>query len=383
MGVAAICGAAAWVRNAFLLALFIAWIPVYVYLKSLTRAICHGLHTINKKFSRSLCRVTCAHDLRPEGEFALLSQGRIHYVLRGNPKAELLVLLPGFTLFSWSWKAIADLLVASGYRVLCFDYYGSGFSSSPAGVTHDVDFYVHQTMELLSTIGMEQAPFTLVGFSLGGLVACSIAAQYPHEVQRLVLVSPGGFPVTESDQSKSAIRFVSQLAYRGTKTIVGESIIDAACALTVATLGCLPLLRRLAGPPFNLTFFRDRKGRPLSRQETERHLGIVGEICNHLAFQVKETPDFFRNLLLVLRRYPLFSNEGVVTQMRAIHARCLSCGDVRTASCRTSTASSTCDACRPPNCTLSRARRMPSYWKLRMSVLSQYSTLCAPIVSPC
>lgn len=98
-----------------------------------------------------------------------------------------------------AWKdqrmlvAVAELLVARGYIVLRFNESngilspdGDFFTSTTTGYTHDVEdviAYVHQAR-------WHEGPLTLVGHSLGALVAARYAAEHPMEVARLVLIAP-------------------------------------------------------------------------------------------------------------------------------------------------------------------------------------------------
>jgi non-heme chloroperoxidase len=53
------------------------------------------------------------------------------------------------------------------------------------------DDYVADVVALMEAVGIEEA--TLVGDSLGGLIAQRVALEYPHRVSRLVLI---GSPTT-------------------------------------------------------------------------------------------------------------------------------------------------------------------------------------------
>jgi pimeloyl-ACP methyl ester carboxylesterase len=78
---------------------------------------------------------------------------------------------------------------AADHRVIAMDLPGFGHSPGDAG---DVSMpgYAHLLAALLERLGIERA--TLVGNSMGGLIAAELAASTPAIVDRLVLVSPAG-----------------------------------------------------------------------------------------------------------------------------------------------------------------------------------------------
>lgn len=81
-------------------------------------------------------------------------------------------------------------LARAGYRCLVPDLPGFGYSDKPLDIDYHLDVFVDAVHGLLAALGIEKA--TLIGNSLGGAVALAHALKYPHEVERLVLMAPGG-----------------------------------------------------------------------------------------------------------------------------------------------------------------------------------------------
>lgn len=114
--------------------------------------------------------------------------GHILWHCWGNPHSPQApwVLLHGGS-GSWThWARNIDHLVAAGLTVWAPDLPGFG-DSAPLPAGSDADAIVaplHAGLRALPGT----PPGTLVGFSLGGMVAGLLAAQYPQAVQRLVLV---------------------------------------------------------------------------------------------------------------------------------------------------------------------------------------------------
>ena len=124
------------------------------------------------------------------GEFIDLKHGRTHYRYFGPQSAPLAVCVHGLTTPSFVFEALADGLVAKGYRVLVYDHYGRGFSDRPTAA-QDREFFVSHLDELLNALG-EHEKFLLIGYSMGGAVAAAYTAAFAQRVRNLVLVAPAG-----------------------------------------------------------------------------------------------------------------------------------------------------------------------------------------------
>lgn len=115
-----------------------------------------------------------------------LSGLRFHYRDWGNPSAQPLLLLHGFTGHARSWDSFAAAM-RDRYRVLALDQRGHGETEwasdyHPDRMVEDVDAFVR-------ALGLRQ--FALLGLSMGGRNAFSYAALHPEEVERLVIVDIG------------------------------------------------------------------------------------------------------------------------------------------------------------------------------------------------
>lgn len=80
-------------------------------------------------------------------------------------------------------------LVAAGYRVIVPDQIGFGKSSKP-DIAYSFDMLARNTARLLDTLGIQRA--TIVGHSMGGMLATRFAVLYPERVTKLVLENPIG-----------------------------------------------------------------------------------------------------------------------------------------------------------------------------------------------
>jgi 2-hydroxy-6-oxonona-2,4-dienedioate hydrolase len=79
-------------------------------------------------------------------------------------------------------------LLAQGRRVIAYDMVGHGLSAKPP-VDYTTEVLSTHLLDLLSALELPRA--SLLGHSLGALVAAWTAAYRPERVDRLVLVTPG------------------------------------------------------------------------------------------------------------------------------------------------------------------------------------------------
>jgi non-heme chloroperoxidase len=108
----------------------------------------------------------------------------INYVEQGNPEGEALIFLHGLT-DSWhSWEPILPL-ISDAYHTFALSQRGHGDSSKPACCYTSVDF-VGDVIAFMDALCIERA--TLIGHSMGSLVAHHMTVDHPARMQRLVLV---------------------------------------------------------------------------------------------------------------------------------------------------------------------------------------------------
>ena len=72
------------------------------------------------------------------------------------------------------------------YRVIAYDMLGHGASPRPAADTGLLG-YAEQLLELLEHLGLPQA--TVIGFSMGGLVARAFALHFPQQLSGMVVLN--------------------------------------------------------------------------------------------------------------------------------------------------------------------------------------------------
>jgi len=99
---------------------------------------------------------------------------------------EVIVLLAGIGHSAKHWLNFVPSLAAEGFRVVAPDNPGIGLSSPlPWGAS--IDDMADEVIKLLDQLGVEK--FTVVGLSLGGMIAIALASKNPERVRRLVVIN--------------------------------------------------------------------------------------------------------------------------------------------------------------------------------------------------
>ncbi len=111
----------------------------------------------------------------------------IHYRVLGNGK-KTVVLLRGLGRWSEHWLGFENFLAAKGIRVVAIDNRGFGRSSGVKMNRHQrIDEFAEDVAYIISKESPSGAH--IIGVSLGGMIALSLAAMKPQLVSSLMLVN--------------------------------------------------------------------------------------------------------------------------------------------------------------------------------------------------
>ncbi len=119
-------------------------------------------------------------------------QGVVHYEVSGRGRPVLL--LHGW-LGSWGYWAETMAQLQSNYRAYALDFWGFGDS----GKRHDsflMSDFVELVNQFMDRMGIEAAP--IIGHSMGGTVALSLALAHPQRVKQVAVI---GSPVNGNSLS--------------------------------------------------------------------------------------------------------------------------------------------------------------------------------------
>lgn len=156
----------------------------------------------------------------PEGKYATANGLRIHYHDVGPADGQPILFFhgsgpgaSGYSNFKLNYPAFAE----AGYRCIVPDLQGYGLSDKPEDAEYINDYFVDTMQALADEIGLNAngQKITLLGNSLGGAIAIGYALSRPDEVQRLILMAPGGVEEREAYFEMEGIKKMVELFARG------------------------------------------------------------------------------------------------------------------------------------------------------------------------
>lgn len=132
--------------------------------------------------SISLISSSASFAQAPQSKFAEVNGVKLHYLVAG--KGDPVVLLHGFAQSSHMWRPLIAKLSAK-HTVIAPDLRGFGQSSTPDG-GYTKKAMAQDIHALVKSLKYDR--IRLVGHDIGLMVAYAYAAQYPNEVDRIVLM---------------------------------------------------------------------------------------------------------------------------------------------------------------------------------------------------
>lgn len=128
--------------------------------------------------------------LRSPDDMTEVAGTQLHARDDGPRDAPVLIMLHGFGSSLHTWEPWAQALVGE-YRVIRLDLPGAGLS--PPDPTND--YTDARSIALILALMDRRSVLraTLIGNSLGGRIAWTLAAKHPERTDKLVLISPDGF----------------------------------------------------------------------------------------------------------------------------------------------------------------------------------------------
>lgn len=108
----------------------------------------------------------------------------------GDANGRTAVLLHGKNFCGATWEQTIKVLSDAGYRVIAPDQIGFCSSTKPEGYQFSFGQLADNTARLLEKENVQQA--TIIGHSMGGMLAARFALDHPQLTDKLVLVNPIG-----------------------------------------------------------------------------------------------------------------------------------------------------------------------------------------------
>jgi len=111
---------------------------------------------------------------------------RVHVALAGPESGDPVVLVHGWPQHWWAWRGVIPALVDAGYRCICVDLRGHGWSDAPPD-GYEKEQFATDILATLDTLGVDR--FKLAGHDWGGFASFLIALRAPERVDKLLAVS--------------------------------------------------------------------------------------------------------------------------------------------------------------------------------------------------
>ncbi len=126
----------------------------------------------------------------------------LHFAAWGAPSDRPAALfIHGLTASSREFLALGPALAAQGWYAVAPDLRGRGLSAKPA---HGYSISIHAADLMALWDGLKLGPMTIIGHSLGAVIAMYMAALYPDRVSRIVMIDAGGKIPDDSAQAIAA-----------------------------------------------------------------------------------------------------------------------------------------------------------------------------------
>jgi pimeloyl-ACP methyl ester carboxylesterase len=132
----------------------------------------------------------------PVGTYAFKSQGQsLHMAYldvapEGTANGRTVLLMHGKNFCAATWEGTIKALTQAGYRVVAADQIGFCKSSKPQAYQYSFQQLAANTHALLESLSVSKV--TVMGHSMGGMLAMRYALLYPDDVEQLVLANPIG-----------------------------------------------------------------------------------------------------------------------------------------------------------------------------------------------
>lgn len=115
---------------------------------------------------------------------------KVHYRDQGNPNGPVIIMVHGFSASLHAWEPwVAEL--GGDYRIITLDLPGHGLTEAPATYASSLARYAEVVDTVALNLGVT-TPYVVVGNSMGGGVAWTLALARPDRVRALVLVDAVG-----------------------------------------------------------------------------------------------------------------------------------------------------------------------------------------------
>ncbi|WP_245525042.1 alpha/beta fold hydrolase [Mesorhizobium sp. M8A.F.Ca.ET.165.01.1.1] len=146
----------------------------------------------------------------PVGKFVEIDGNRIHYVDVGQGRPIVFVHGLGAQLHHFRHTAFGRL--GPGYRLIALDRPGSGYSTRASGATGRLPEQAEIIRRFIESLRLERP--LVVGHSLGGAIALTLAVEHPNAISGIALLAPLTHLETRTRQGFDLLYIPSRLLRR-------------------------------------------------------------------------------------------------------------------------------------------------------------------------
>ena len=238
------------------------------------------------------------------------------------------VLVPGFWLGGWAWKAVTDILRAKGHAVYPVTLTGLGERVHLGNAQTNLDTHVSDVVNLIEFEELDNV--YLVGHSYGGVVITQVADKIPERLAKLIYADsaplPDGVATVDFYSPERLAAFEKAVAERGDGwrlPLLSWSELDEGDNLKDLTEKDKIRIEKLAtAQPFN-----PARQKLSLKNSARRELPKLVILCTHTVAQIKERIDsgapLFQELAdpnltfveLPTGHYPMFSRPIELTEV--------------------------------------------------------------------
>jgi 3-oxoadipate enol-lactonase len=126
----------------------------------------------------------------------------IYYELHGA--GEPIVFISGFATDHLAWRTVQNEFTQH-YQVILFDNRGAGQSDTP-DMSYSMELFAADTVALIDKLNLKQPH--IVGHSMGGMVAQTIAHQYPDKIKSVII---SGSRCKSNKLTETLFKFIGNL----------------------------------------------------------------------------------------------------------------------------------------------------------------------------
>ena len=142
-----------------------------------------GLNLENYKYPYDVHYIT----IHSQGEAYKMAYMDVH---PKQPNGKSIMMLHGKNFNGAYWGQTAKRLSEAGFRVIIPDQIGFGKSSKPMHYQYTFQQLATNTKAILDTLGIEK--ISVLGHSMGGMVATRFVLMFPEQVDKFILENPIG-----------------------------------------------------------------------------------------------------------------------------------------------------------------------------------------------